>query len=231
MSRQFESEVARHFCEMLDVKNMHIMPYNPISDSMAEWYNRTLIAMLVKTLLCYRLLLHAYNTIPAKGSYLASLPMEERFTHQWMYCWALKYRVTWGRTLYRILFLLSIYVWKRHFSRPEIMTCCQVKNRGFYDTRQRHHPYEVGDLVWLSDPTESHHNLAPNWKGPYVLQQQLDRNGSAEVQLGKRFPSKQSTMTVCLVQRLFTHHPLPPCCLDWLILLVSWWVLFSLVGA
>lgn len=40
----------------------------------------------------------------------------------------------------------------------------------FYDTKLRHAPYEVGDLVWLNDPTESCHKLAPHWRGPYLVQ-------------------------------------------------------------
>ena len=31
------------------------------------------------------------------------------------------------------------------------------RQKTFYDTRLRHEPYEVGDLVWLNDPTKSRH--------------------------------------------------------------------------
>lgn len=40
--------------------------------------------------------------------------------------------------------------------------------------KMRHKPYEVGDLVWLNDPTESRRKLAPHWKGPYLVRKQLD---------------------------------------------------------
>lgn len=39
----------------------------------------------------------------------------------------------------------------------------------YYDTRLRHNLYNVGDLVWLNDPTESRRKLAPHWKGPYLV--------------------------------------------------------------
>ena len=50
-----------------------------------------------------------------------------------------------------------------------------------YDSRLRHDPYEVGDLVWLNDPTESRRKLAPHWKGPYLIQQRLDRDNEVGV--------------------------------------------------
>uniref|UniRef100_A0AAV2K7V7 Uncharacterized protein n=1 Tax=Knipowitschia caucasica TaxID=637954 RepID=A0AAV2K7V7_KNICA len=50
------------------------------------------------------------------------------------------------------------------------------KQRTFYDTRERHRPYEIGDLVWLHDPTESRRKLAPHWKGPYIIERRQDRD-------------------------------------------------------
>lgn len=197
MSKQFESEIARHFCEILGVKKTHTTPYNPKSDSMAEWFNRILIAKLVKTLLCYRLLLHI--------RYYSSTGFIPCF-------------LTHGREAYTPVDVLLGPEVKGDLGQDSmqdfILSLCKCletafrkakdnnmlasrKQKSFYDTRKRHRPNEVGDLVWLSDPTASHHNLASNWKGPYVLLQHLDRNGSAEVRLGKRFPSKQSTMTDC----------------------------------
>lgn len=40
------------------------------------------------------------------------------------------------------------------------------RQKSFYDAKLKHEPYEVGDLVWLNDPTESHCKLAPHRKGP-----------------------------------------------------------------
>uniref|UniRef100_A0AAV2J220 Gypsy retrotransposon integrase-like protein 1 n=1 Tax=Knipowitschia caucasica TaxID=637954 RepID=A0AAV2J220_KNICA len=50
------------------------------------------------------------------------------------------------------------------------------KQRTFYDTRERHRPYEIVDLVWLHDPTESRRKLAPHWKGPYIIERRQDRD-------------------------------------------------------
>uniref|UniRef100_A0AAV2KZB8 Integrase catalytic domain-containing protein n=1 Tax=Knipowitschia caucasica TaxID=637954 RepID=A0AAV2KZB8_KNICA len=50
------------------------------------------------------------------------------------------------------------------------------KQRTFYDNRERHRPYEIGDLVWLHDPTESRRKLAPHWKGPYIIERRQDRD-------------------------------------------------------
>jgi len=51
----------------------------------------------------------------------------------------------------------------------------------FYDTRLRHEPYQIGDLLWLIDPTESRHKLAPHWKGPYLVQRRMDRDNAVGV--------------------------------------------------
>lgn len=37
--------------------------------------------------------------------------------------------------------------------------------------------FAAGDLVWLSNPTESRTKLAPHWKGPYRILQVMDSGG------------------------------------------------------
>lgn len=55
------------------------------------------------------------------------------------------------------------------------------RQKTFYDTKLRHKSYEVGDLVWLNDPTESRCKLAPHWKGPYLVQRRMDRDDEVGV--------------------------------------------------
>lgn len=72
------------------------------------------------------------------------------------------------------------------------------RQKTFYDTKLRHKPYEVGDLIWLNDPTESRHKLAPHWKGPYLVQRRMDRDDEVGVtyQISSPFGEESPLQTV-----------------------------------
>lgn len=187
MGRQFESEVIRQLCVMLGVKKTHTTPYNPKSDGMVERLNRTVINQLAKILLVCEGEWDSFLSQVA-FAYNTSVHASTGFT---------PYFLTHGREarvpvdvllgsgqqsgqVHDSLddFVLSL---RRRLDTAFRQTqdnsvTASNKQRTYYDSKQRHCPYDVGDLVWLNDPTESRRKLAPHWKGPYVIQQRLDRD-------------------------------------------------------
>lgn len=77
-------------------------------------------------------------------------------------------------------------------------TVASEKQKTLYDAKMRHEPYQVDDLVWLNDPTESRRKLAPHWKGPYVVQRRMDRDDEVGVtyQIGSPFGEEPPLQTV-----------------------------------
>ncbi|KAF0027066.1 hypothetical protein F2P81_019807 [Scophthalmus maximus] len=69
----------------------------------------------------------------------------------------------------------------REWCRRDNNLAVSKKQKTYFDIRLRHNPYEVGDLVWLNDPAESRHKLAPHWKGPYLIQQRMDRDDKGDM--------------------------------------------------
>ncbi|KAK7906739.1 hypothetical protein WMY93_015351 [Mugilogobius chulae] len=212
MGRQFESEVVRQLCAMLGVKKTHTTPYNPKSDGMVERLNRTLIDQLAKTLLSCQgewdsflsQVAFAYNTSVHSSTgftpYFLTHGREARVPVD-----VLLGPVAQSSQGYDSIddFVLSL---RRRLdtafrqTRDNSVTASD-KQRTFYDAKKRHCPYEVGDLVWLHDPTESRRKLAPHWKGPYVIHQRLDRDDMVGVTyvigspFGDEAPSRLFIMT------------------------------------
>ena len=209
MGRQFESEVVKQLCVMLGVKKTHTTPYNPKSDGMVERLNRTVIDQLAKTLLVCEgewdsflpQVAFAYNT---------SVHSSTGFT---------PYFLTHGRearvpvdvllgpgvqsnqmldSLDDFVFSLRRRLDVAFRQTLDTSVTASDKQKTYYDTKQRHCPYEVGDLVWLNDPTESRRKLAPHWKGPYVVKQRLDRDNMVGVTyvLGSPFGDEAPLLTV-----------------------------------
>lgn len=166
MGRQFESEVVRQLCVMLGVKKTHTMPYNPKSDGMVERLNRTVIDQLAKTLLVCEgewdsflpQVAFAYNT-----SVHSSTGFTPYFlTHGREACVPVDVLLGPGLQSSQALdslddFVLSL---RRRLDVAFRQTLdnsvtASDKQKTYYDTKKRHRPYDVGDLVWLNDPTES----------------------------------------------------------------------------
>ena len=81
------------------------------------------------------------------------------------------------------------------------------RQNNFYDARLRHEPYEVGDLVWLNDPTESRRKPAPHWKGPYLVQRRMDRDGEVGVtyQTSSPFGEQPLSRPPTMIDRLLRY--------------------------
>ncbi|KAF5896528.1 cyclin-dependent kinase 12-like isoform X1 [Clarias magur] len=46
-----------------------------------------------------------------------------------------------------------------------------------YDKKLVFHPHQPGDLVLLDNPAQKMQKLAPRWKGPFVVQRRMSRDG------------------------------------------------------
>lgn len=180
MGRQFESDVVKHLCRMLGVQKTHTTPYNPKSDGMVERFNRTLIDQLAKTLLSCEgewdsFLLQvafAYNTTvhSSKGftPYFLTHGREAR-THVDVVLGPLvQGDAVWGSSEDFASSLLHRLDTAFGQAKDNNVVASE-RQKTYYDTRLRHEPYEVGDLVWLNYPTENRRKLAPHWKGPYLV--------------------------------------------------------------
>ncbi|CAL9692088.1 unnamed protein product [Knipowitschia caucasica] len=187
MGRQFESDVVRQLCTLLGVKKTHTTPYNPKSDGMVERLNRTLIDQLAKTLLACEgewdsflsQVAFAYNTsVHSSTGFTPYFLIHGREARVPVDVFLVPIMQTGQRYDSIDDFVFSL---RRRLdaafrqSRDNSVTASD-KQRTFYDTRERHRPYEIGDLVWLHDPTESRRKLAPHWKGPYIIERRQDRD-------------------------------------------------------
>ena len=181
MGRQFESDMVKHLCRLLSVKKTHTTPYNPKSDGMVERFNRTLIDQLAKTLLSCEgewdsFLLQvafAYNTSVHTSTgftpYFLTHGREARTPVDVVLGPLVRGRLVDGSPEDFAISLLRRL--DTAFSQTkENNIVASRRQKAFYNARLRHEPYEVGDLVWLYDPTESRRKLAPHWKGPYLVQ-------------------------------------------------------------
>lgn len=192
MGRQFESDVVRHLCKMLGVKKTHTTPYNPKSDGMVERFNRTLVDQLAKMLLScegewdsfLQQVAFAYNTSVHSSTgftpYFLTHGREARTPVDVM-LGPLMQSNSMGRSTedFASSLLRRLDV---AFSRTvDNNTVASQRQKTFYDTKLRHEPYEVGDLVWLNDPTQSCRKWAPHWKGPYLVQRRMDRDDEVGV--------------------------------------------------
>lgn len=192
MGRQFESDVVRHLCGMLGVKKTRTTPYNPKSDGMVERFNRTLIDQLAKTLLSCEGEWDSF-LLQVAFAYNTSVHSSTGFT---------PYFLTHGREARTpVDVVLGPLVQGDSVRGPpgdfvsSLLKCLDTafgqtrdnnlaaseRQKTYYDTRLRHNPYDVGDLVWLHDPTESRRKLAPHWKGPYLVQRRMDRDDEVGV--------------------------------------------------
>ena len=173
MGRQFESDVVRQLCERLGVKKTHTTPYNPKSDGMVERFNRTLVDQLAKILLSragewddfLAEVAFAYNTCVHATTgytpYFLTHGREARTPVNVVLGPVLTGGLGHGNTADFVGSLLKRLEDALTQGRRNSMEA-SLKQKAQYDIRERHKPYEVGDLVWLNDPTENRRKLAPH---------------------------------------------------------------------
>uniref|UniRef100_A0A3Q3J9V0 Integrase catalytic domain-containing protein n=1 Tax=Monopterus albus TaxID=43700 RepID=A0A3Q3J9V0_MONAL len=171
---QFESEVVQTLCRLLNIKKTR-----------TTRFNRTLIDQLAKTLLTYggewddyvKHVAFAYNTTTHSCTRFtpfflthgreARVPSDVLLpTH------ALDTQVLGSHAEFVSSLLESLSV---AFSGARMHSeMAHDRQKLYHDEASRHRPYELGAMVWLSNPVESRMKLAPHWKGPYKIIQVMD---------------------------------------------------------
>ena len=178
--RQFESELLKEICSLLQIKKTHTTPYRPQGNGMVERFNRTLLDMLATTVndhpadweVYIRKLCFAYNTsIHSSTGYSpfflmmgrqASIPIDLMFPvnkEQEKEVPAYVHQLREG--------LQSAYALVREQCETE-----HQRQKAIYDKKAHGRPYEKGDLVWLFSPAvpRGHsRKLHHPWKGPFVV--------------------------------------------------------------
>eukprot|EP00731_Ephydatia_muelleri_P031079 Em0022g593a len=159
---QFESELIKEICKLLQIKKSHTTPYRPQGNGMVERFNRTLLDMLATAVgdnpadwenyihkLCF-----AYNTtIPVDLMY--PLRREEEDKELPDFVQELKKR------------LQDAYASVRVHCQSE-----HLRQKAIYDRKAHGEQLKEGDLVWLflpAVPRGQCRKLFHPWTGPYTV--------------------------------------------------------------
>ncbi|KAL5471331.1 hypothetical protein EMCRGX_G029435 [Ephydatia muelleri] len=172
--RQFESELVKEVCKLLEIKKTHTTPYHPQCNGIVERFNRTLLGMLATTV----------------DSYPSSWEQNIRrfflmFGRQVKLPVDLMYGTTQGKETAVIEYvknlkdgLLEAYALVRDRCETE-----HKRQKSIYDRKVHGEPYSEGDLVWLytpAVPSGQSRKLHRPWKGPYKV---VERLGDATYKL------------------------------------------------
>ena len=174
-------------CELLGIKQTRTTPYNPRSDGMVERLNQTLIDQLAKPAFLsggvglFSQAGHFYNTsVHASTGFTPFFLTHGREARIPAYVLLGSHMgAGWGNASL-VSFAASLRA-GLDIAFRRAQDTAQDRQKAHYDSNMRHRPYEVGDLVWLNDPTESRLKLAPHWKGLYRVQGRLDVAGDVGV--------------------------------------------------
>ena len=179
---QFEADVIQSLCKKFGVKKLHTSPGHPSSDGQCERMNRTIRSQLVRCLSTFPgewddlvpQLELAYNTsthtstgfspfylihmreprLPANvmfGPYDVSLDKPEN-------------TLSYASRLEKQLKAASQLVRNTNKEAHE-------KQKQHYDKRVRFKPYQINQLVYLTNPRSVRNKLANRWIGPYRVNQ------------------------------------------------------------
>lgn len=180
----FESNLIKEICKLLDIQKTRTTPYHPQSDGMIERHNRTLLSslsMMVKknqkdwdeqlpfAMMAYRSSVHEttqetpFNMMFGREMLLPLDIMysnsEEEEVEACEYVVELKERLN---TAYESA---RTEIAKRH-----------RRQKRLYDQRKHGKPYEPGDFVWLYNPVRKKGittKLSCNWYGPFKVIKRL----------------------------------------------------------
>ena len=188
--RQFEADVIQSLCRMLGIKKTRTTAYNPKSDGMVERHNRTLIDQLAKMLLSHggewdgyvKQVAFAYNTSRHASTRFTPFYLmhgrEARVPADVLVSGV----VSDSRGVGSLPEYVSSMVagLEAAFSAARLNAAeAQERQKLYHDTDVCHRAYKVGEMVWLSNPTESRTKLAPHWRGPYQVVEALSAGGEA----------------------------------------------------
>ena len=179
---QFESSLFQELCSLLDIDKTRTTAYHPQSDGLVERFNLTLENMLSKyiasdqrdwdshlpmLMLAYRSSIHeSTGQTPAAMMFgrevtlpidllLGSFPDQKHRSSDLPYLHELKEKL---KEIHEI-------------ARENLEKSCDRQKR-LYDHRANAHSYNVGDSVFLFDPTKKKDispKLQSRWVGPYLV--------------------------------------------------------------
>ena len=189
--RQFESELVKEVCKLLEIKKTHTTPYHPQCNGIVERFNRTLLGMLATTVDSYpssweqniRRVCLAYNSSVHASTGFS--PFFLMFGRQVKLPVDLMYGTTQGKETAVMEYvknlkdgLLEAYALVRDRCETE-----HKRQKSIYDRKVHGEPYSEGDLVWLytpAVPSGQSRKLHRPWKGPYKV---VERLGDATYKL------------------------------------------------
>ena len=189
--RQFESELVKEVCKLLEIRKTHTTPYHPQCNGIVERFNRTLLGMLATTVDSYpssweqniRRVCLAYNSSVHASTGFS--PFFLMFGRQVKLPVDLMYGTTQGKESAVMEYvknlkdgLLEAYALVRDRCETE-----HKRQKSIYDRKVHGEPYSEGDLVWLytpAVPSGQSRKLHRPWKGPYKV---VERLGDATYKL------------------------------------------------
>ena len=187
MGSQFTSSLMKEVSRLISMKQLTTTPYHPMCNGLVERFNGTLKQMLKR--LCtdrpkdwdkyLAAVLFAYREVPQES--LGFSPFE----------------LVYGRTVRGPITILK-ELWTREIKDPEVKTTYQYvldlrerlestcelahsnleeaskRYKKYYDRRARRRNMKQGDKVLILLPTDSN-KLLMQWKGPYVINEKLNK--------------------------------------------------------
>ncbi len=187
--RQFESDLIKHLCNLLSIKNQS--PYHAQCDGAVERFNRTLKDELSK---------HLFDSGTEWDEHLPQVALAYNTTKHTS-TGLTPFFLAHGREA-RVL--LDTLLQDNNASSSATagtpaayanklrkrLTCAyrfatafrdkaQDQQRLNYDRHLKYTPYNSGDLVLVDDPAHRHNKLYPRWVGPYEVLQPICPFGSS----------------------------------------------------
>ena len=182
--RNFESELFRHVCSLLDIHKTRTTPYHPCSDGLVERFNRTLTTMLSNfvnsnqsdwdVILPYVMM--AYRSSVQSSTKFT--PYEAVFGHQIVL--PVDLLLNRGGECYEGLNGYVNCMKQKLCSVAEAIQrhqqAASESQKGFYDLKVSHQYYEPGEKVWVRDQRRKKGQcpkLKKKFSGPYLVLERL----------------------------------------------------------
>ena len=179
--RQFESELIKEICKLLQIKKSHTTPYRPQGNGMVERFNRTLLDMLATAVgdnpadwenyihkLCF-----AYNT--SVHSSTGYSPFFLMFGRQAAIPVDLMYPLRREEEDKELPDFVQELKKRLQDAYASVRVHCQsehLRQKAIYDRKAHGEQLKEGDLVWLflpAVPRGQCRKLFHPWTGPYTV--------------------------------------------------------------
>ena len=182
--RQFESELVKEICTLLQIRKTHTTPYHPQCNGMVERFNRTLLDMIATTIDNHQAdwqhhihkLCLAYNS--SSHSTTGFSPFFLMFGRQVKLPIDLMYGTNRTEPDTTASFAQKLKEGLQEAYKL-VREKCQAEHKrqkALYDERVHGKPFSPGDLVWLHSPAVPRgrsRKLHHPWKGPLKVVERL----------------------------------------------------------